>query len=105
MRRSTAKSAARVEAPPDLPPVDDIPPGGEIVGAAVLVVEVVGVLPDVDAEQWHVALHDRAVLVCGRVDGEAGPVVDEPRPAAAEPLHAAVVDRRLQLVDAAEGVV
>src|SRR3954452_17348129 len=86
----------------DLGPVDDVPPGGEVIGAPVLVVEVVGLLPDVDAEQRGVALHDRAVLVGGRIDGEAGAIVDEPRPAAAESLDASVVDRRLQLVGAAE---
>jgi len=31
-------------------PVDHIPPGLEVVGAAVLVVEIVGVLPDIVAE-------------------------------------------------------
>ena len=44
-------SARLVEAPGDLVPVDDVPPRGEVVRAAVLVVEVVGVLPDVDAEE------------------------------------------------------
>src|SRR5712691_1466720 len=86
----------------DLLPVDDVPPGGEVVGAAVLVLEVVGVLPDVDAEQRHLAVADRAVLVRRRQHGETGAVPDEPRPAAAEALDAGVVHRRLQLVEAAE---
>ena len=33
----------------DLVPVDDVVEGGDVLGAAVLVLEVVGVLPDVDA--------------------------------------------------------
>ena len=33
-----------------LVPVDNTPPVGDVLGAAVLVFEVVGVLPDVDAE-------------------------------------------------------
>jgi hypothetical protein len=33
----------------DLFPIDGVPPGGEVVGALVLVFEVVGVLPDVVA--------------------------------------------------------
>jgi len=37
-------------------PVHDIPPGGQVIGAAVLVLEVVGVLPDVVAEDRIVAL-------------------------------------------------
>src|SRR5262245_17089221 len=39
-----------VEAAGHLVPVDGVPPGGDVVGAAVLIVEVVGVLPDVEAE-------------------------------------------------------
>ena len=38
------------EALVDFVPVDGVPPGGEVVGALVLVLEVVGVLPDVVAE-------------------------------------------------------
>jgi len=38
------------EAPIDLVPVDVVPPGDEIVGSLVLVFQVVGVLPDVVAE-------------------------------------------------------
>jgi len=34
----------------DFAPVDGVPPGGEVVGTLVLVFEVVGVLPDVVAE-------------------------------------------------------
>ena len=29
-------------------PVDDLPEGGEVVGTAVLVVQIVGVLPDIE---------------------------------------------------------
>ena len=82
-------------------PVDDVPPRREVVRAAVLVVEVVGVLPDVDAEERHLALHQRRVLVRRRLDGEPAAVGDEPRPAAAEALDAGVVDLSFML-DAAE---
>src|SRR5262249_60758035 len=61
-------------------PVDDAPPRLEVVRATVLVLEVVRVLPDVDAEQRDVALHDRRVLVGSRIDRESGAVVDEPCP-------------------------
>jgi hypothetical protein len=63
------------------------------------------VLPDVDAEQRHVALHDRRVLVRRRVDSEAGAVPHEPGPAAAEALDAAVDDSSLQGVEAFERIV
>lgn len=40
-----------VEALSDSLPVDDLPDGLEVVGADVLVLEVVGVLPDINAQQ------------------------------------------------------
>src|SRR4029453_5268801 len=46
-----------------LVPVHDVPPGIDVVGAAVLVEQVVGVLPDVEAEDGRAALHHRVVLV------------------------------------------
>src|SRR3954470_9127550 len=94
----------RVEALLDGVPVDDVPPGAEVLGPAVLVRQVVRVLPDVYAEERHVVpvLHRRAVLIGRGVDGEAGAVPDEPGPARAEALDSGVVDRRLQLVEATE---
>src|SRR5947209_16506191 len=98
--------AARLAVPAlDLGPVDDVPPGLEVRRTLVLVLEVVGVLPDVDAEQRHVALHEGRVLVRRRVDREAGAVPGEPRPAAAEALDAAVVDRSLERVERPERIV
>src|SRR5437016_3891657 len=76
----------------------------DLKGKPVLVLEVVGVLPDVDAENRHVVVQERRVLVRRRVEREAGAVVDEPGPARAEALHTAVVDRLLQLVEAAPQV-
>ena len=70
----------------DLVPVDDVPPRGEVVGSAVLVVEVVRVLPDVDAEQRHVALHERRVLVRRRVRLQAR---SRPRRATSSPSRTA----------------
>ena len=42
-------------------PIDDLPKGGEMGGAAVLVVEIVGVLPDVEGEQGFEAFGDGGV--------------------------------------------
>src|SRR4026209_1215665 len=76
---------------PDGVPVDDVPPRLEVVGTPVLVVEVVGVLPDVDAEDRRLAVHHRRVLVGRGLHGQAGAVPDEPRPAGAETPDAGVV--------------
>ena len=56
-------------------PVDCIPPSLEVIGAAVLVVQVVGVLPDIAAEDRGAgalgdAGHERVVLVWGGADAE-----------------------------------
>ena len=73
-------------------PVDHVPPRGDVVGAAVLVLQVVGVLPHVDAEHGVLALHDRRVLV-GRarrarrrrrsLTSQAQPLPKRPTPALA----------------------
>src|SRR5918992_1708282 len=74
----------------DLRPVDGVPPRVDVVGAPVLVFEVVRVLPDVDAEEGRLAVRDGVVLV-GRGDhGEPRAVVDQPGPAGAELVDAGV---------------
>ena len=54
-RRGGARAQCR-EALRDLRPVHDVPPRVDVVRAAVLVLQVVGVLPDVDAEQRRLAV-------------------------------------------------
>src|SRR3954463_16231971 len=49
----------------DLVPVDRVPPRVDVVGPLVLVLQVVGVLPDVHAEQRRLAVGERVVLVRG----------------------------------------
>ena len=56
----SAASARLLEPCCHLVPVDDVPPGREVVGPPVLVVEVVGVLPNVDAEDRRLALGEWA---------------------------------------------
>lgn len=91
----------------DVVPVDDVEEGGDVVGSAVLVFQIVGVFPDVDAEERGVgevgpvaavegvgtgggagcaeAEGDGGVLVGGGEDGEMFVCSDdEPGPAAAE---------------------
>src|SRR5665811_904623 len=69
----------------DLVPVDDVPPGGEIFGTAVVVFQVVGVLPDVVAEDGVEALGDGAVLIGSADDLHfTGGLAGEPDASAAE---------------------
>src|SRR3984893_12604164 len=65
-------------------PVDRVPPGGHVVGTPVLVLEVVRVLPDVDAQDRHPALRYRVVLVREALDHQLAAGQVGPAPAAAE---------------------
>ena len=65
-------------------PVDDILPSFNVIWTTVLVVEIVCVFPDIDAEKWGMSLHDGAVLIRGRVDFQAAIAEDEPCPTGAE---------------------
>ena len=90
------------EALVDLVPVDDVPPGGEVVGTLVLVLQVVGVLPDVVAEDGVEALAQRRVLVGGGDDLELAAGEDQPAPAGAELLGGGLVEGLLEGLEVAE---
>src|SRR5438270_7824001 len=82
---STTLGSLASESLGDCVPIDHVPPGGDVVGALVLVLEVVSVLPHIHAQDRSHALHERAVLVRPRDDRElAAAVAHEPAPAAAE---------------------
>ena len=90
-------------------PVHDIPEGGDVVGAAVLVVEVVGVFPDVEAEDGGAFAtgdgfaHDGGVLVGGGGDGEFAVEDDEPCPAGTEAGGGGFREFGFEVIEAAEG--
>ena len=89
-------------------PVDDIPDGFEVFGPAILVFEIIGVFPDVHAEDGFAFgpangfAHERVVLVGGGNDLEFVIIEDEPGPAAAEPAHGGRFKFFLERVEAAE---
>ena len=88
----------------DLGPVDEVPEGVDVVWATVLVVEVVGVLPDIQAKDWFVSEHDGGVLVGGGADMEfAFGVEAEPRPAGAEAGGGLVGELFFEALEGAEG--
>src|SRR4029077_6691526 len=88
----------------DLVPVDDVPEGLDVFGPAVLVLQVVGVLPDVEAEDRGVAADEGRVLVRQAVEHEPLVDADQPRPAAAEVVQGHGVELALELLEGAEGV-
>ena len=70
-------------------PIDNPPQGLEVRGAAVLVVEVVGVFPDVEGEEGPEAVGDGVVGAGVLADGQgAGGIGLEPHPPGAEEADA-----------------
>src|SRR5579864_9508214 len=87
----------------DFIPVDYIPPSRQVFGAAIVVFEVVGVLPNVIAENGEQALGDGVVLV-GRADDLhfAAGLSGQPDPSAAELFCAGIVELGLEILEVAE---
>ncbi len=93
-------------------PVHHVPERGDVIGPAVLIVEVIGVFPDIEAEDRLAGAagdgfaHARAVLVGGRADGErAIGLFHQPRPAGAETGEPGFGEGFLEGVERAERLV
>src|SRR5882724_10070929 len=98
--RCSALSHRLLEVGRGLVPVHGVPPGLEVVGPAVLVLEIIGVLPDVDAEDRFGAERDRRVLIGGRRQLDLLVFVhNQPRPAGAEARCAGGAESLLEIVD------
>lgn len=90
----------------DKVPVDSIPELGEVLSLPVLVVDVPGVLPGVDAKDWESLVLDRVSGVGVLVDGDALVLVDgEVAPAAAEDGGGLLGELVLELLEVAEVLV
>ena len=88
----------------DFIPVDYIPPGGEIFRAAVVVFQVVGMLPDVVAEDGEMTLRDGIVLIRRAHDVHVAALfAGEPDPSGAELFYAGVVEFGLEILEVTEG--
>src|SRR5258708_2316406 len=84
-------------------PVDYVPPSADVIGAAVLVLQVVGVLPHVQAHHREFALHYGTVLVRGRDDVElARAIADQPGPAGSDACGRGRAQLLFELIEAAE---
>ena len=91
-------------------PVDHVEKRIDVVWATVLVVEVVGVFPDVEAEDgfteigvWDDAFHERVVLVGGAGDFEFTVLQDQPCPARAETFCSGFAEGFFEIVHGTEG--
>lgn len=66
-------------------PVDDVSQGADVFVPAILVLEVIGVFPEIDSKEDLAALDEGGVLVGGRFELQGAVLVDgEPEPTAAE---------------------
>src|SRR5690349_17676034 len=84
-------------------PVDEIVEDRvDELAAIVAVVDVVGVLPDVDGQQGGLAVLERGVGVAGAHQRELAAVRDQPTPAGAEGVEAGRGEVGLELVVGAE---
>src|SRR5437016_5275751 len=86
-------------------PVHDVPPRLDVVRPAVLIVQIIGVLPDVEPEQnglRRLAVHQRIVLVRRAGDREFAALVEQPRPAGTEAPDARRGELFLELLEITE---
>src|SRR5580658_7279006 len=91
------------EALVDFVPVHRAPPCRQIFRTAVVVLQIIGVLPDVVAKDGIVALADGIILIRRRHDMHfAAGLAGEPDPSAAELLDSGVVKFGLKIFKAAE---
>lgn len=87
-------------------PIDDIPNGAKVLGLAVLVLQVVGVLPGVDAEQGLEVSGDGVLVGAGdEAEGARGLVLDQPGPAGALDAGEGGVGLLLEVVEGAKVLV
>src|ERR1700741_344073 len=86
----------------DVVPIHHAPECFDILRTAVLMLQVVGMFPNIDAEQRHLMLRYRAVLVRARGDFELFPIQDQPTPAAAENFRGGFRELLFEFVVAGE---
>src|SRR5439155_6515231 len=93
----------RAEPRLDRRPVQRVEPCSDVVGPLVLILQVVGVLPNVDAENRRQTFHIGAVLVRVRLDRHLALLVrEQPGPSAAELADGSLLKLLLERVVAAE---
>src|SRR5689334_5219791 len=99
---TSERTNSPVVTPAHFLPVHRVPPRLEVIRAAVLVLEIVGMLPHVVAEdRGRLAVHERIVLIRRARDRELTTLVDEPHPPRAEPCGAGRVELLLELLEVA----
>src|ERR1700691_2056094 len=89
----------------DIVPIDEIIDKGlEIIGTAVAVVDVIGMFPNIDAEDGDRIMDDRVFAVGRFQDFDLAVLHDKPRPAGAELSDAGLNELLFRLVERTEGI-
>ena len=84
-------------------PVDHVPESGDVVRTTVLIVQVVGMLPHVQTQDWRVAFHVGTVLIgCGVNGQRAVSFHHEPCPTGTEARSRSGREGSLELVKRAK---
>src|SRR5258707_6316134 len=87
----------------DFVPIHNVPPSRQIIRTPVLIIQIVGVLPDIISHNGMMSIHDGIVLISGGSDFQfSGLAAYEPYPSAAKALHACVVELLLKFLKAAQ---
>src|SRR6266566_2068755 len=86
----------------NLVPVDNIPPGIEVLRTAVLIFEVIGMLPHVVTQDRIETVRQGVILVGGGNDSEAIATQNKPGPAGAKALHASIIECSLERIERAK---
>src|SRR5258705_7047001 len=83
-------------------PVHHVPPGVEVIRAAVLILEVIGVLPHIHADHRKLSFHHRRILIRGRRDFNARTGLQKPGPSGPEPAYPGSIEFFLERIEASE---
>src|SRR5882724_1603201 len=84
-------------------PIHQIPPSGDVFRAAILILEIVSVFPDVQTQDGFLAVHERAVLIRGGQNLEfRAAALDEPSPSGTEPGGRRGVEFFFERIEAAK---
>src|ERR1043166_8768038 len=103
-RSSTAATAKRLVILRDRVPIYHVPPCFDVIGSAVLVLEVVSMFPNIEADNRCVAIHQRTILIRRRHHFEFTALIfDQPNPTAAKSTRPPGREFFLERIDAAEG--
>ena len=82
--------------------MDHVEEGGDVIRAPVLVLEVVRVFPDIEAENGRPVERERCVLVGRRFEAQTGAVDRQPGPSAPKHAQGRLGEFLAEVVEAAE---